>query len=243
MRFHQYINESINDKALLKAVFFVGYPGAGKTTISKLVADGSLPIKTISSDIWTEYYANTKDRTEWSDIGTSVKAHTTSNIRSDLNGLLPIFIDTTGAKISNFKKRVDILTDMGYDISMVIVSVSKNTSIERVSKRNKEIKRHVPMDFLSKAFDDINKSIPKFKSIVPNNFVIDNTDRTDDDVLKAYRKITKFFNEPLRSKKGKMLIEYMKENGHKYYYDIPEEWKLANGFPVLDGSYIRWFQR
>lgn len=243
MRLQQYINESINDKALLKAVFFVGYPGAGKTTISRLVADGSLPIMTISSDVWTEYYNNVKDLTAWDKIGGNVKRLTTTGIYHNINGLLPVFVDTTGAGMTNFKNRVQILEDMGYDISMVIVSVDKNTSIDRVTKRNQQIKRQVGMDFLSVAFDKISKAIPDFKKVIPDNFTVDNNNITEKDILKAYRKVTGFFNKPVKNDKGKKLIDYMKENGYKYYNEVPDAWKLENGFPLLDTSSIDWFKK
>lgn len=247
MRFENYIystlNESINDKALLKAVFFCGFPGAGKTTISKLIMDGSLPIMTISSDIWTEYYNNFKNQADWEKIGGNVKKHTISGIYHNIDGLLPIFVDTTGANVTNFKNRVDILKNMGYDISMVIVNVDKSTSIERISQRNKDIKRQVSFDFLSHAFDQISKSIPIFKKIIPNFQIVNNDNITENDILKAYREVLKFFNKPIQNDKGKKLIDFMKKNGYKYYNEVPDAWKLENDFPVLDKSSIQWFRK
>lgn len=197
----------------------------------------------ISSDLWTEFYNNTKDMTEWDKIGGNVKRLTTTGIYHNINGLLPVFVDTTGANITNFKNRVEILRNMGYDTSLVIVSVDEETSIERVSKRNKQIKRQVGMEFLQKAFRDISKSIPEFKKIIPDNFTIDNNNITEKDILKAYRKVVGFFNKPIKNSKGKKLVDYMKENGYKYYNEVPDEWKLENDLPVLDKSSINWFRK
>jgi dephospho-CoA kinase len=243
MRLKDFILESINDKALMKAVFFVGYPGSGKTTISRLVTDGSLPIMSISSDIWTEWLGDVKGETEWKDVGGKVKKYTIQGIVNNTDGLLPVFVDTTGANIVNFKERVKILEDIGYDISMVIVDVKLETSAERVAKRNKQMTRQVGKDFIMKAHAKISKSIPEFKSVVPNNITVKNDVMDDSVILKAYRSVVKFFNKPIQNPKGKKLVDYMKENGYKYYREVPEDWKAANNFPVVDANTMKWFRK
>jgi len=243
MRFNSYITESINDKALMKAVFFVGFPGSGKTTISKLITDGSLPIMSISSDIWTEWLGDVKNRTEWRDVGKTVKKYTIKNIVNNTDGLLPLFVDTTGANMSNFKQRVEILKDMGYDVSMVIVDVKPETSAERVSIRNKKIKRQVPKDFILQAHKNISKSIPEFKKIIPDNITVKNDVLTDANILKAYRSVVKFFNSPIKSDKGKKLIDFMMDNGYKYYREVPDEWKSEFGYPDMNINSMKWFRK
>jgi len=238
------ISESINDKAKLKAVFFVGYPGSGKTTIAKNITDGSLPITTISSDIWTEYLGDYKGETDWSPyVEKTVKNLTIKNIVNNTDGLLPIFVDTTGANLQNFKHRVNILKDLGYDVSLVIIDVKPETSIQRVQKRNQEMSRQVGDDFLRQSFDKISKAIPKFKSVIPDNITIKNDNITDADILKAYRVMVKYFNSPIKNDKGKKLVDYMKENGYKYYREVPDDWKAKNGFPELSTNSMKWFRK
>lgn len=243
MRLQYFITESINDKALLKAVFFVGYPGSGKTTISRLVTDGSLPIMTISSDIWTEFFNDNKDKTDWAEIGGKVKKYTMAGIVNNMDGLLPVFVDTTGANVENFKQRANILRDLGYDLSLVIVDVSPETSAKRVTTRNSKIKRQVGPEFLAKAHKQISQAIPKFKAVIPDNITVNNDYLTDADVLKAYRQVVKFFNKPVKNDKGKKLIDFMKKNGYKYYREVPEEWKRDNGFPDLNDNSMKWFRK
>ena len=51
------INESIEDKGILKACFMAGTPGAGKTyTISK-VKSGQIEPRMVNTDKWTEFIA------------------------------------------------------------------------------------------------------------------------------------------------------------------------------------------
>jgi len=243
MRLTNFITESINDKGILKAVFFVGYPGAGKTTIIRKIKDGAMPVVSISTDIWTEFYSNTRQTTDWDTIGGQAKHLTVVDLSNKVNGLFPVFVDTTGADVSRFRKRVEFLRDMGYDVSLIVVDVDFETSRERVSLRNQSQQRQVGIDFVRRAYDTISKSIPAFKSLIPDHTTIVNKDLSDTEVLKAYNIIMKKLNSPIKNDKGKKLVDYMKQMGYKYYQDIPVDWLTANDFPVLDKTSIQWFNK
>lgn len=246
MRLTQYISESINDKSILKAVFFVGYPGAGKTTIINKIKDASMPVVSISTDIWTEFYGKSDKHygtTDWSVVGSSAKKLTVADLSNKINGLFPIYIDTTGADVGRFQKRVQFLRDVGYDVSLVVVSVALDTSVQRVSIRNQSIKRQVSHSFVRDAYDSISKSIPVFKAIIPDNITVVNDGLTDKDTIKVYNTIMKKLREPIYGGKGKKLVDFMRDNKYKYYSDVPEEWRSANGYPSIDKSVIEWFNR
>ena len=54
MNFKTFLNESINDKGIFKAIFLVGIPGSGKSyTASKL--NGVISPKIVNTDIAVEY--------------------------------------------------------------------------------------------------------------------------------------------------------------------------------------------
>ena len=243
MRLLDYINESINDKGILKAVFFVGYPGAGKTTLISKIRDGAMPVVSISTDIWTEFYGNIGQTTDWGVIGGQAKHLTVADLYNKINGLFPVFVDTTGADVSRFHKRVDLLRDMGYDVSLIVVDVDFDTSRDRVSLRNQAQQRQVDINFVRRAYDTISKSIPAFKSIIPDHVTVVNKDLSDEDTLKAYNIIAKKLSSPISNDKGKKLVDNMKKMGYKYYQDIPVDWLTSNGFPVLDKSSIQWFNK
>ena len=241
MRLQSFITESIHDKAILKAVFFLGYPGAGKTTLVGKIKDGSLPVAYINTDKWTEFFGNTGKGTDWETVGGSVKNLTISDLFNKVNGLFPLYIEVTGEDPGRLRKRVDFLRNMGYDVSLVVVQVDLDTSYSRVAYRNKIQKRQVTLDFVRKSYDVISRSMSTFKSIIPDNITIINKDLSDDSTLKAYNAVMKKLTSPISGDRGKKLLDYMKEMGYSYYNEVPDEWKKENGYPILDKNSIQWF--
>lgn len=245
MRFQEFITESINDKGILKSVFFAGYPGSGKTTISKLIKDGALPIMNINSDIWTEWYKDMYGLDDWVEMGNDVKRLTKQDAFYHINGLLPIFIDTTGSNIKLFKRRLEYLMDIGYDTKMFFIDVSFETTKDRADRRFEAGGRYISPEFLEKAYNEINKVKSIYKQLIPDFTVIKNNDNevTPNDIRKLYAQTVKYFNSPIKNEKGKKLVDYMREMGYHYYNQIPDEWKKENGYPVIDKKSIDWFNK
>lgn len=140
------LNESINDKNLLKLIFVVGGAGSGKSFIAKnMFPDGRC--KFYNTDTLLEYYSKLENFPLDFDKATPedkklIKFYTEVSkeiyARKSfhwLNGMLPIVTDGTGMK-SNFI--IDLKTyyeDLGYDCYMIFVNTSKEVSIERNRKR------------------------------------------------------------------------------------------------------------
>jgi len=62
MKLQQFIiNESINDKGILKSVFMGGTPGAGKSYVLKKITDGNVNPRIVNTDTWTEFLKVGKD--------------------------------------------------------------------------------------------------------------------------------------------------------------------------------------
>lgn len=140
------LNESINDKNLLKFIFVAGGAGSGKSFILKnIFPDGRCKFYNI--DTLLEYYSKMEEFTlnydkATPDEKTLIKHYTgiSMEIYSKksyhwLNGMLPIVSDGTGMK-SNFildlKQKYE---ELGYDCYMIFVNTTKKVSVERNRKR------------------------------------------------------------------------------------------------------------
>lgn len=240
MRLNSVLTESINDKAIFKAVFVAGYPGSGKTTMIRKVHDGSLPVMSVNSDIWTEYYLKF-DRTAWSDIGSLVKRHSLSNVYFHLNSLLPLYVDSTGTNPNLFKQRVKILNEMGYDTKMFMLDIDLKESKRRAIKRYIEGGRKVSMEYIDQAYEQINKDKAMYKKYVPNFKTIKANEISDKMINKLSNEVFSFFSAPVKNPTGKKIIDFMKKNGYKYYNDIPEDAIKENGWYDLNKSTLDWY--
>lgn len=241
MRLTNFIIESINDKGILKAVFFTGQAGSGKSMLLSKVKDGSMPIIKLTTDTWTDFF-NDRGEMKWRDIESKVKRLTVTEILNKVNGLFPAFIETTGGDITRFRKRVDFLRDMGYDVSLVVIETSLEQSLKMVAQRNTIQSRRIENDAVIQIYKDFSKSIQAFKQIIPDHISINNDGFPKENAEKAYKIVMGRLNSPVKNAKGKKLLDIMKKEGYKYYNDVPEEWKKENDFPVLDIGSIQWFK-
>lgn len=146
------LNESINDKNLLKFIFVVGGAGSGKSYIAKnMFPDGRC--KFYNTDILLEYYSKVEKFPLDYDNATPeekklIKFYSglSKNVYERksyhwLNGMLPIISDGTGMKsefIIDLKNKYE---DLGYDCYMIFVNTTKETSVERNRKRIENGKR------------------------------------------------------------------------------------------------------
>ena len=243
MKFKEYLSESINDKGIMKAIILGGLSASGKTTIiNKIITDGSFPISIPNTDIWTEYYKG-----EYESNRLKIKKLTSTQMMFAINSLLPIYIDTVSGNISIFKRRVNELKNMGYDIKMVFVETDIDIALKRVIKRNKETKRQVPIEFIKDTYNKFyckgkyktpgcTDSITQFASVLGEKPIIIKGDviSFDKTSQKIYNKVVKFLNSSVKNKKGKILLDFMRKEGYKYYNDIPKEWLIGHGYPRLN---------
>lgn len=242
MRLTSLLSESINDKAIFKALFVAGFPGSGKTTMIKAVHDGSLPVMQVNSDVWTEYYMKF-DRRAWDDIGKLVKRHSLSNVYHNLNALLPLYVDSTGTNPNMFKRRVEILTEYGYDLKMIMIDVDIETSKARAKKREEGGGRVVDMKYIDKAYDQIKGDIGMYKKNIPDYKTIRNNDGEFGPkfLKKISNEVFSFFSSPIKNQKGKDIVDFMRKNGYKYYNEIPEEVKQERDWSLIERKSLKWY--
>jgi adenylate kinase len=165
--FKQFMSESTADAGILKAVFVVGVPGAGKTyTLNKL--SGAISPKIVNTDRAVEYVSQKHqvqvNNSNYPAFKDNVQRITQKTLASYLNGLLPLFIDSTSNDASNILSRVGILESLGYDVGMIFIDTDLDTAINRAANRPENLKREVDQDFIKKVHAQAHQNKAYFAS-------------------------------------------------------------------------------
>jgi adenylate kinase len=220
--FKQFLDESINDRGILKAMFVVGIPGAGKSyTVSQL--KGTISPRVVNTDRATEYLSKklgieSNDQTWKTVFRDRTRPITTNALAGYLNGMLPLFVDGTSNDVSNILGRAGILESLGYDVGMVFVDADLDIAKERAKKRGEDIGRHVNTDFIEKvhALAADNKEYFRgkfgfFKEIKNNPGELD-----DAAMKKIFNEVSGFFEAPVENPVGKRTLEKLQTEKQKY---------------------------
>lgn len=230
--FRQYLDESINDKGILKAIFVVGLPGAGKSyTIKQL--HGVVSPRIVNTDKAAEFLA-----TKWGKIVTSKSwgedfkdvAHrmTANTLLGYVDGMLPLFVDGTSNDPSNILHRMGILKSLGYDIGVVFVNADVELAIERAAARAATSKREVDVEFIRKVARDNRANVSYLKNEASFYREITNNGVLDDDVMQeAFTKVAGFFAAPVKNPIGSRMLDEMREKKVSYLSDMIPRTVLA----------------
>lgn len=219
--FKQFVAESINDRGIMKAVFVIGLPGAGKSyTINKI--RGQVSPVVVNTDKSAEFLSKklgveiSKDT--WAQFADKTATMTKEQLAQYINGLLPMFVDGTSNDVSNILHRIGILESLGYDVGVVFVSASIETAMKRAAERAEKIGRHVDEDFIRHVHEqnEENKEYLASKVGFFKEVVNDTDELTDAVLLQAFKKVQSFFDQPVKNPVGKRTLEKMKEEKAKY---------------------------
>ena len=189
MRLKRYLDnllaESINDRAIFKAVFVAGTPGAGKSYTIRKLTSGQISPRIVNTDIYTEYFGKGANLSaqEWELYGTKIEHLSFEKLYQYINSVLPLWIDSTSANPSNTIRRKGILESFGYDTAAVFI----NTFLETSIKRNANRTRKVPEDFIRDVYNKIQRIKPFYKNNFKHFWEINNDDGelTDSAIIKA----------------------------------------------------------
>lgn len=211
LTFKDFLGESINDKGILKAVFVVGIPGAGKSyTVKEL--KGSISPRIVNTDRATEFLAKTKNlmasSKTWPVMRDSAHRITENALLNYLNGLLPLFIDGTSSNASSILQRAGILESLGYDVGMVFIDTPLDTALDRAAARE----RKVDPEFIKQVHADSEANKKFFSSKFEFFKEVKNGhgELNDEALLEAYRKVSGFFTSPLLNPVGARTLEKLK---------------------------------
>lgn len=189
------------------------------------IKSGQIDPRVVNTDKFKEFFG------KWDKPAVDKsKRLTGSQLYLYLNSMLPLFVDGTSAWSGTLNRRYNILSEVGYDLAMVFVTVPIELAIQRAQSR----KRKVPEEYVRESY----KSLEKLKSVLKSKFKLfievnnDEGVLNNEMILKIYRKISFFYTSPVKNTKGKETIRLMRNNGWKYLvpniYDRQELKSLAN---------------
>lgn len=226
----QQLQESVNDRSVLKAIFVAGIPAAGKSYTVSQISDGAIPLRVVNTDHVIEFFhrkglIDMRNKNEQRAVLDQAKKTTKEQLYHWLNGTLPLVIDSTSSNEQNIIRRKGLLQSLGYDVAMVWVNVDVETAVSRAANRE----RTVDEAFIRRSHELAEENKEYFRANF-NNFVeVDNNGGTIDasTLMKAVKSAASFLGSPLGNPTGKRLLQAMSQKQAKYLVpDIYEEQKL-----------------
>ncbi len=223
MNFEEFLlTESINDKGILKAIFIVGLPGAGKSyTVSNL--KGQISPKVVNTDVALEFLSKkTKipaNSETWKTVfRDSTKKMTSTMLYNYINGMLPLFIDGTSNDTSNVLSRAGILESLGYDVGMIFIDTDIEVAKRRAIERAEKIGRTVDPSFIDKVYRESEDNKKYFKSKFDFFKIYENNGQSlDNDLMnKLFKEVQSFYNEDVINPVGKRNLIKIEEAKEKY---------------------------
>lgn len=218
LTFKQFINESIEDKGIFKAIFMGGTPGAGKSFVLGKIKSGQIEPRIVNTDKGLEFLAGkhgVKLTSEYNDAFLDRAEQLNHKMLAQyVNGMLPLWIDGTSSKASSLFRRVGVLESLGYDYGMIWV----NTDLETAIKRAKQRDRQVPEQVIREIHQQAEQNKQYYQSKFSNFWEIDNNEGmlTDQVIRKAYAQVTNFYTSEIKNPIGQRIVEQAKQEGYKY---------------------------
>ena len=192
------IQEGVYDPGVFKAVFLMGGPGSGKSTVVNKLSLKALGLKLVNTDKAFENGLKKagltldlrgKSDDEYAHIRDRAKEITGKNMDRYIEGRLGMIFDTTAANKSKIVKYKEMLDKLGYEYKMVFV----NASLENALARNNARSRKLRDDIVQNDWNNAQKNMREFSKLFGKDFI---EIRNDDDIktldkkaLSLYRKM------------------------------------------------------
>ena len=169
------VKEGVYDPGIFKAVFLMGGPGSGKSTVVNKLGLKALGLKMVNTDQAFENGLKKAglsldlrgaDFDKVDPIRAKAKRITGKNMDNYIAGRLGMIFDTTAAnknKIVSYKKLLDKL---GYEYKMVFVV----TSLDNAQKRNDMRARKLPPEIVKSDWDKAMAAANEYKKLFGKDF-------------------------------------------------------------------------
>lgn len=199
------LNEGLYDPNIFKIIAMIGPMGAGKTSVAKKLVGGT-GLRNLNLDTFNELMIKKGlvpgGRLQPEHLNKSW--HLTQKQKENwIDGRLGMVIDGSGRNVSRLVQPLKKLERLGYDVAVVLVNTSLETSIERQQKREQEqiqkygVGRSVPPELAKSSYEKIQSNIPRYKHIFDENFfIINNDSENSEEYAKVEKSIRQFLNTP-----------------------------------------------
>ena len=203
--YEQFLKEGVYDLNIFKAVFMAGGPGSGKTWIAGRTA-GGLGLKAINQDDPFEIYLKKaglslkmpdSETAERDPLRAKAKRVTVKKQAAAVEGRLGLLIDGTGHKYDELTNRAGMLSQLGYEPSMIFV----NTSLEVALYRNEKRTRSVQPSLVKQSWKDVQANMGKYQSFFgpANFFIVDNNGFEEDMLDISTKQIRRAISKPVKN--------------------------------------------
>tara|TARA_B100001245_G_C22871937_1_gene419307 strand:- start:385 stop:1716 length:1332 start_codon:yes stop_codon:yes gene_type:complete len=183
------IKEGVYDQGIFKAVFLMGGPGSGKSTIVNALSLKALGLKLVNTD--TAFEKALKKNSISLDLRTidpkvrdqlrgRAKELVAKGLNGYIQGRLGLIFDTTSAKKTKIQAYKALLDTLGYEYKMIYV----NTSLANAQDRNLARSRKLPPAIVEKDWMNAQKHGQDYLRMFGNDFI----EVKNDDTLDALKK-------------------------------------------------------
>jgi len=216
------LEETILDKNAMKALITIGGSGSGKSYIvKKILANVYPPPKVVDSDkIFQAKLKSANLSMKLGEPGSSEREAQTAErekakavnlkvLRSLLNGMLPILLDTTGKSYDGTIQQKQALEALGYDVMAVIVDTSLDISQQRNAKRERSLR---PQE-VETIWNAVQSNIPRYKEAFKWIIHLNNNSHETLDEAGLIKSVNKFFSAPVSNPIGQELLAKKDEPG------------------------------
>lgn len=219
-----YLNEGIHDKGIFKAVFILGGPASGKTTLAKSIQKNmpDFGIKILDNDVLYTHLG-TKHDLDLSKEGPKkiqaiaykmgVEKHM---IQQPLwmHGMLPLVVLGVSDKPEKIINRINYLRNIGYDIRVIYIkTMDIEKTINAEIEREKKEGRGVPKSYIKSVFDKQEEAISKLSNYTSVSVIPDFAHRKEDETHHMVDVIKKFFSSDVMNPVGKKAMAELTSKG------------------------------